>query len=69
MISIHCDAGALAPSLAVWPDLLTNGDARISFAFGCHPHGAAHYNDAFEARIEAAIAACGSRAVAWGECG
>jgi len=37
--------------------------------FGCHPAGYRDYDDAYEDRLLQALKACGTRAVAWGECG
>jgi len=38
-------------------------------SFGCHPHDYRDYSDDMEARLLAALDACGPRVVAWGECG
>jgi len=37
--------------------------------FGCHPHNYRQYGDEMENLLLAAVEACGSRAVGWGECG
>lgn len=42
---------------------------EVFASFGCHPKGAATYNDEFEARLLAAMKRCGRKAVAWGEFG
>lgn len=64
-IAVFCDATALSPSLAIWPEFLL--DPRIWGAFGLHPHTAQYYTDALETRIIEALQH--ERAVAWGECG
>lgn len=64
-IAVFCDASALSPSLATWPEFLL--DPRVYGAFGLHPHTSQHYNDALEARIKEALQH--EKAVAWGECG
>lgn len=64
-IAVFCDASALSPSLAVWPEFLV--DARVWGAFGLHPHTAKYYTDDLELRIKEALQH--EKAVAWGECG
>lgn len=64
-IAVFCDATALSPSLAIWPEFLT--DPRVWGAFGLHPHTAKYYTDSLELRIKEALQH--ERAVAWGECG
>jgi TatD DNase family protein len=64
-IAVFCDASAMSPSLAIWPEFLK--DKRVWAAFGLHPHSAQYYTDALEARIIDALAH--DKAVAWGECG
>jgi len=44
-------------------------DGRVYVSFGVHPTSYETYTPELEARLEAALAACGSQAVAWGECG
>lgn len=41
----------------------------VYVTFGCHPHNYRDYSDAYEQRLLDALAAAGSRAVGWGECG
>lgn len=64
-IAVFCDATALSPSLAMWPEFLL--DPRVWAAFGLHPHTAQYYTDALESRIIEAL--MHEKAVAWGECG
>lgn len=64
-IAVFCDATALSPSLAIWPEFIL--DDRIWAAFGLHPHTSQYYNDALEQRIKDALTH--EKAVAWGECG
>jgi TatD DNase family protein len=64
-IAVFCDATALSPSLAIWPEFLL--DDRIWAAFGLHPHTSQYYTDSLEERIKDALKH--EKAVAWGECG
>eukprot|EP00927_Polykrikos_kofoidii_P000551 TRINITY_DN10203_c0_g2_i1.p1 TRINITY_DN10203_c0_g2~~TRINITY_DN10203_c0_g2_i1.p1 ORF type:complete len:571 (+),score=78.46 TRINITY_DN10203_c0_g2_i1:70-1713(+) len=42
---------------------------RVYVSFGCHPKSAWSYDDKLEAQLLAAMDACGTKAVAWGEFG
>lgn len=67
-ITSFCDPAAFSASLGAMPELLREPTALWA-ALGLHPHSARHYDDAFEARLRAALAAHAGRAVAVGEIG
>jgi len=69
LITNCCDSLAIADTNLILEVADSVCPGTVFASFGCHPHDYRTYTDDTEAKLLAALDACGPRAVAWGECG